>query len=248
MVGINTKVRWTKKRRVKGIIFAILSLTLAIAVLMQVAFPTGKPEFIGNVFDLVPKDIDLQGWVLQYQPLAESPEDGLRVIDILRFDQVAYVTYTRANTRISLYVAYWAPGSMSVRSVGYHSPDICWAEVGWRTVPEYSWEETMNVGKISFPVNHRVFTNGGMSEHVVFWHCIDGNVEKRKRRLKWTSSVFLNDLIYWDEPRHSEQFFIRISSNRPWAEIAREKIVTHFCSRWVRAAMPLARSPAAIAP
>jgi hypothetical protein len=81
-------------------------------------------------------------------------------------------------------------------------------------------------------MEHRIFQLGGQTEHVVFCHVVGG------RALSYGTGGlppwygFLSDLWARGFRQREEQFFLRISSNRPMEEFRETEPVTILLGRF----------------
>jgi len=138
-----------------------------------------------------------------------------------------WIEHPGKPTEITLYLAFWQPGQAPVSLVAAHTPDACWPGIGWVAQPESHVEDSWRVAGRSVPEAHsRVFANDGNLLHVWFWHFVGG----RPLEYENPSAVFRLfrlALKYGFQPER-EQLFVRISSNRSWAEISDEPLVAQF--------------------
>lgn len=164
--------------------------------------------------------------------------DGWRVItttdlyqfsDILRTEHLLERIYVRTDERgpfeLTLYIAYWPAGSVPVSQVASHTPDACWPGSGWtpKLVPER--HRDLRLGDHVIPrTEYRQFTSASNRvEHVWFWHVYDGAVISF--RDPYSVPALVNNALRYGFRREGEQYFIRLSSNRPWHELADEPLV-----------------------
>jgi hypothetical protein len=163
------------------------------------------------------------GWTV-----ATSP--GLdRFAATLQTDDLVERTYTKSaggrTTQLTVYLAYWPPGRTSVSVVALHTPDACWPGVGWTPVPSASARFSPVVAGRTLPAaESRVFTQRSLTQNVWFWHLYDGAaITQRDPR-----SVRELLTIAWRYGFRKEgaQMFVRISSNRPWTDLADEPLLT----------------------
>lgn len=154
--------------------------------------------------------------------------------DTLQTDHLAQRTYTRQTAQgpeqIILYLAYWRPGQASVSLVASHTPDACWPGSGWESIPVSSPRIRLAAGPRLLPeAESRSFQSGDFPQNVWFWHLFDGRPITQQNP---NSPAELLRLAWRYGFRHDgDQLFIRVSSNRPWAEIAREPLLETFFAR-----------------
>lgn len=183
--------------------------------------------FRGKVSDLLPTEGELSGWSVRSEPIAETVEMQKVVEDVLSYDDAEYRIYVRGNLRISVYLAYWRPGKMLVRAIAHHTPDVCWPKSGWICTEREARQDLPLGNSIAANTEHRVFTLQGQTEHVVFWHVVGDEIiaYSASGRPPWHAA--LTDLLRWGTRQKKEQFFIRISSNRPLEEFWPTDVVNH---------------------
>ncbi len=168
-----------------------------------------------------------------------TPNDLYQFADILQTNHLMERTYLRSTgpgqfKQLTVYVAYWAAGQTSVSRVATHTPDACWPGSGWtaqtinpsREVPEIS-------GLVVSPAEHRLFTNSaGFPQNVWFWHIYDGHVISY--RDPYSIPALFQIALQYGFRRPGDQFFVRISSNKPWAELKDEPLVREILTNLTR--------------
>jgi len=188
------------------------------------------PPLIGpppDVFTLMPETPD--GW-------KTATSNGLvRFADILETDQLGQRTYVKLLPNneplfVTLYMAYWKPGQAGVSVVATHTPDACWPGAGWTPIPVEAEEVSLALPERQLARSeYRIFTNNDAPQHVWFWHSYDREVIPEfepRRPLELLGSVFT-----YGVRSEGEQLFVRLSSNRPWADFAHEPLMTEIFSR-----------------
>ncbi|MGC6456059.1 MAG: exosortase-associated EpsI family protein [Coraliomargaritaceae bacterium] len=156
----------------------------------------------------------LEGWTIQEQDMATSPESSNRISEFLNFDDALFRTYEKSGIFIGLYVAYWKPGTASYRWAGAHTPDTCWIVNGW-TCSERQYAVPFTHKNTEFqPAEFGVYEKDGSVQSVYFWHLVGGEVMTYDQ--KGTPEIFgaLVDIQKHGLNLRQEQFFIRLSSNR----------------------------------
>jgi exosortase len=169
-----------------------------------------------------------------------TPKDLYQFADILRTSRLMERTYLRPAerpgqfTQLNVYVAYWAPGQASVSQVASHTPDACWPGSGWMAQPVADAHEIPAVpGLIISPGEHRVFANSaGFPQNVWFWHIYDGRVISY--RDPYSIPALFQIALQYGFRKPGDQFFVRLSSNRPWAELRNEPIVREILTNLTR--------------
>lgn len=177
---------------------------------------------------------ELAGWTVEEQPIAETAEMKRAVGELLNFDDAIFLSYRRGGRQFDVYAAYWKPGKMSQRLVAGHTPDVCWVGAGWRKVSAGNAAVAggapgggAGVEKFAWaPVGgeFRVFDDpGGARRWVAFWHRAGGRAVSYGDRggpPPWWA-VF-SDLAEHGLDQKKSQYFVRVSANVPWEELAAE--------------------------
>lgn len=148
---------------------------------------------------------EVPGWQVVSLSLGDSPEQTKVIEETLRCDRAINLQYTLDDFRVSIYAAYWRPGKIPVHMVARHTPDICWVAAGWRPIERTPLPSLSSAGDDSdSPVERRIFSNGGIIEHVVFFHVIDGEVSSLAQTdealgplLGWASNLFRYEFLFW---------------------------------------------------
>ncbi|MBI4624102.1 MAG: exosortase-associated EpsI family protein [Verrucomicrobia bacterium] len=152
----------------------------------------------------------------------------------LQTDHLAQRSYAKGSgsrlAEITIYVAYWRAGQAPVSLVASHTPDACWPGAGWTMLPIAQPRAQLVADGRPLPdAEYRLFQTGDYPQYVWFWHLYDG------RPISYRDPYSPTELlrIAWRYGfRHSgDQLFVRLSSNRPWAEIAGEQVLADFFAR-----------------
>ncbi len=179
--------------------------------------PPPPRTFHGSVKDLLPKIEDMPGWTVEYLPIADTPEMQAKVNEELNYDDAVFAVYTRGLERVSIYIAYWTPGKMPHRLVAGHTPDVCWVGGGWKTeAAESGVRWTVDDGRELLPCESREMTLNGNREHVLFWHIANGESISYGTRGLAPWYAFITDLFSRNLNQRPEQYFVRLSSPRPF--------------------------------
>ncbi len=180
---------------------------------------------------LLPNRAD--GWEVR------TPNDLYQFADILQTSHLLERTYLRPVgggqfTQLTVYIAYWAPGQASVSRVASHTPDACWPGSGWAAQPVADVHEIPALPGLNIsPGEHRIFKNStGFAQHVWFWHIYDGHVINY--RDPYSIPALFQIALHYGFRRPGEQFFVRISSNRPWPELQQEAVVREILTNLTR--------------
>jgi len=154
--------------------------------------------------------------------------------DVLQTDVLAQRTYTRdgpdGQLQVTLYAAYWRPGQASVSLVATHAPDACWPGAGWVLQPLPQSQEAVAAGGRNLATaEYRLFTSPHTPQYVWFWHLYDG------QPIAYINPYSLGRLLHiawlYGFRHDGDQMFVRVSSNRPWAEFAKEAFLQQFFTR-----------------
>jgi exosortase len=164
----------------------------------------------------------------------DTASDLYKFRDALQTDYLVQRTYSRDTgrgpERIIIYLAYWRPGQASVSLVASHTPDACWPGAGWEPVPVSEPRVNLVVGSHPLPgAEARSFVSGDYPQNVWYWHLYDGrSITQENPR----SPAELLRLAWRYGFRHDgDQLFVRISSNRPWANISHEPVLETVLNR-----------------
>jgi exosortase/archaeosortase family protein len=180
---------------------------------------------VPDLFALLPASA--AGWQIKTSDLYEFR-------GTLKTEHLAQRHYSRLTERgpveITLYVAYWRAGQAPVSLVASHTPDACWPGSGWVAVPAPEPQAHLTAADRTLPAaEHRIFRSAERPQHVWFWHLYN------RRPIQYQdpySPLALLELAVRYGFRHAgDQVFVRISSNRPWAEIASEPLLGDFFRR-----------------
>jgi exosortase len=204
----------------------LLAVALGLAAIVLVFFYANTRPFreragqgTPDLAALLPRAAD--GWQVS------TRDDLYQFRDILQTDVLAERTYRRGfgadGTEIILYLAYWRPGQAPVSLVSAHTPDACWPGAGWVQEP---MPESVGMAGPPAGAEGRLFVNSGYPQYVWFWHLYAG------RPIPYQDPYALSRLLsiawHYGFRHNGDQLFVRASSNRPWAEIAREPIIQRF--------------------
>ncbi|MFY9925108.1 MAG: exosortase/archaeosortase family protein [Opitutaceae bacterium] len=157
------------------------------------------------------------GWTAQTTPDLDQYSGILHTHALI--ERVYSEASAKGGAHITLYLAYWLPGQAPVSLVDAHTPDACWPGTGWEAEPEPADRARLTVDDRELPpAEYRRFRHDRFETHVWFWHLQGG------RPLTYVdpgSAVRLFGLAWhygFSQPK--DQLFVRVSSDRPWDEIA----------------------------
>lgn len=181
---------------------------------------------VPDLFALLPASA--AGWSVKSSDLYEFR-------GTLKTDHLAQRHYVRPGpgadaTEIIIYVAYWRAGQAPVSLVASHTPDACWPGAGWSQLANSTPRAPLPLAaRTVADAEHRRFAAGNRPQFVWFWHLYDGRPITYQDPY---SALALLQIAWRYGFRHSgDQLFVRVSSNRPWDEIAGEPILGEFFAR-----------------
>ena len=174
-----------------------------------------------NLAALLPREAD--GWQVY------TTKDLYRFSAALRSEHLAERTYVKLIggkvVHLTVYLAYWAAGQVSVSAVATHTPDACWPGAGWSPLPQPTPQRALPLGGRILPLaEYRQFTNAGSPpEHVWFWHLYDGRAINY--RDPYSVRALIEIALQYGFRREGAQVFVRWSSNEDWDRLANEPLV-----------------------
>lgn len=173
----------------------------------------------------IPAEID--GWIVRDDPLGPTEFLQTAVEKTLNFDDVINRTYRKGNLSFGVYVAYWSPGRMPVQKVASHTPDRCWSENGWRCEEMRAGERLSTREGELRPAYWRLFSTpvaASARQYVLYWHIVGDELydygdgfNRRPDPLKWW-----RETVHYAIKGSVEQYFFRLTSNRPFEEILQD--------------------------
>ncbi len=201
----------------RTIISVAAALLLLVAAVLQShpVPPSVRPTT--RLADILP--LQLPGGSSRDEPIATTEEMKRAVGELLNYDDAVFRVYQMPGWRISVYAAWWSAGKMSPRLVAAHTPDVCWPGNGWERDREAEGRhgplnQTLDAAGLATG-ECRVFKIRGMSEHVVFWHKVGGEM------VSYGTGYAPPWWAVFDEIRRKglnlrqEQLFVRVSSDKP---------------------------------
>lgn len=223
-------------RRRPGIPGAMLQAPLTVALLLSVLlvgffFANTRPSPrhnlpVPDLLALLPAES--AGWQVH------TSDDLFQFSATLHTEHLAQRTYARINEgtpeQITIYLAYWRAGQAAVSLVASHTPDACWPGSGWTPVRRHQapLEQFAVAGQPVPAPESRLFLSGRLPQHVWFWHLYDGR--PIAYRDPYSARELLNIAWHYGFSHDGDQLFVRISSNRPWEEIADEPLLAEVFS------------------
>jgi hypothetical protein len=162
---------------------------------------------------------DLPGWRSEDYDMAESPEAAARISNFLNFDDSLFRVFSRGGVQVGVYIAYWTPGKTSYRWAGAHTPDTCWVQAGWTRL-DRRHEVPLQAGQTALkPAEFGTYEKDGHARDVYFWHLVGGEPYGYSQQGMHNIWAALLDVKRFGLNLRKEQFFIRLSSNRPLEEL-----------------------------
>lgn len=200
------------------LIFGTIALALALGLRGYFAVvPPPEPTLEEPLTQIFPDK--LPGWRVEDMDVANTEEASNRVSNFLNFDDALVRSYTKGDTFIRLYIAYWKPGTASYRWAGVHTPDTCWVKNGWSCDErEYSIPFSHNSQAFE-PAEYGIYSINGHTEVVYFWHLVGGRSYSYKQHSLHNIWGALTDIRDHGLKLREEQFFIRFSSNKTLDEL-----------------------------
>jgi exosortase len=213
------------------LVLGATTLLLGVLHLKTRAHPRGQAPTVA-IDTLLPSQFD--GWETVTNEELHTFSAQLQT-DFL--SQRTYVRNTfRGPVQITVYLAYWPAGQASVSLVASHTPQACWPGAGWVEKRGANTRVVLESGGTRLPAaEYRGFELGGFPQNVWYWHLFGGEV------IHPDATPSLGQLLslawHYGFRDEAPQLFIRISSNRPWQEIADEPLVMELISRLGRAGL-----------
>lgn len=206
-------------RLLLGSIVALLVLGIAAQFLFQLGRAPSAEILPADILPnqlagVVVKDLDIGGTELLNAAIAEG----------LGFSDYRYKEYRRGNDYFTIYLGYWQARQRHFMDLGTHAPDNCWVSNGMTMLPKLP-KHTFALGaegSAMWPAETRTFDNRGLKLHVVYWHLLNGKPIDYTRYGTGKTLGYLLDNIsgYWRGT--GEQYFIRIMSPMPIAELEQD--------------------------
>jgi len=149
----------------------------------------------------------------------------------LQTENLAQRTYSKTTptgpVEVTIYLAYWRAGQAPVSLVASHTPDACWPGAGWSALPTAQPRGPLAFGARVLPeAEYRFFKSGDYPQHVWFWHLYDRRIIRY--RDPYSPLELLRIALRFGFRHEGDQLFVRVSSTRPWADIAPEPLLAAF--------------------
>ena len=205
---------------------AMVAAALLLVASAAVAFSTGgqsagaSPAPPPNLETLLPEPPP--GWTASTTPDMDQYSGVLHTHALM--ERVYSDGVSPGGTRLSFYLAYWRPGEAPVSLVDAHTPDACWPGTGWKAEPVANERSVLEAGGRELaPAECRLFTHEGFATHVWFWHLYGGRPLVFVDPYSATRLLKIAWRFGFGSPE--DQLFVRVSSNKPWQEIASQPAV-----------------------
>lgn len=210
--------------------WALAGTLLSALVLVTIFVTNTRPSIrrdapVPNLFALIPGSVD--GWQVKTTDLYEFR-------GTLKTEHLAQRSYARVAggqpTEVIIYLAYWRAGQAPVSLVASHTPDACWPGAGWVPQPTAQARTPLQADQRALPeAEYRKFQLGERPQHVWFWHLYDG--QPIAYRDPYSPLELLRIALKYGFRHDGDQLFVRVSSNRPWDQIAAEPLLAEFFAR-----------------
>jgi len=193
-------------------------------VFVMLTRPTRPDDEQPDLLHMLPSRAE--GWQVNVNP------NLYQFSGVLQTENLAERTYRKKTEdgqmlQLTVYVAYWEPGSTSVSQVAMHTPDACWPGGGWTLVEDGKTpprEALRLADSQTLPTaESRHFTNGGYPQYVWFWHLYDRRpvgYEDPRSAVRLLKQAWQHGFS-----RNGSQCFIRVSANIPWGELKDEPLL-----------------------
>lgn len=225
-----------KASKISAVLIAVLVLLGAL--LLQVGgvrdVKRGDTTSTANPIGLAEKiPFAVSNWTMRDEPLGPTEFVQSEVEKNLNYDDMVNRLYTKGDVQFGVYVAFWSPGRMPVQKVASHTPDRCWSENGWKCLDDRFPEELESYNTPLLPAYWREFSPpaGTAKTYVLYWHLVGGDPYDYGTGF----NRMIGPVAWWRETLHyaikgsAEQYFIRLTSNRPfdgiWTDAGVQEIV-----------------------
>lgn len=193
-------------------VFLLLAITLQVMSSIRGASTVGNPDLISRL------PTESSGWQVVDHSIADTPEMKRAVDEMLNYSDAIFREYKKGERRLAIYVAYWKPRKFHPRMIAMHTPDICWVGNGWKMeAADYEYK-LKHEGLPLLPAQYREFITNSERTYVVYWHTVNGSLSGYAMGAKSRSHGFLDNFLHDLRSASGEQYFIRLSSNKPWSE------------------------------
>ena len=198
--------------------FALIVLLIAVSVGVYTVVRTDANATHAGLIGTLPAA--KSPWTQHDMAIANTELMKKSVGELLNYDKAFFREYQNGEKALTVYAAYWRPHKFNPRLISIHIPDVCWVGNGWQmSNPDYAYPVMLPGNRKAWPAQYRFFTMEETSQHVLYWHIVDGRLSGYAEGPGSRSqSVFAS---LWEGIKGEgagEQFFIRLSSPQPWSE------------------------------
>ena len=200
-----------KKTAALVLLFSALLFAVGFSLFHSPAGPTQGPgvDLAARLPSMVP------GWEVTDLPLGATEAQSSSAQKTLGLDGFVQRKYERYDSSVTVYVAYWKPGSTDTRLAASHMPDRCWVENGWKLTGARHAEAPDFCGVRTIPAEFRTFEMGHTSLNVYYWMLVNGESYEFGDRLNSYPSPwrFVKSFLHEMARGRPEIYFVRISSD-----------------------------------
>jgi hypothetical protein len=212
------------------LIFCAVLLLVAVAITLFKPWVPESSRSYGLLIAGLPATYS--GWQVAEQEVASTPEMKYAVAQMLNYDEAILRDFRQGDVQVTLYVAHWKAAKFPARLVAQHTPEVCWPGFGWNQVQaDYNRDVLLPDGKPALPGQFVSFEKNQQPCHVVYWHIVNGRLSGFASGPQSRSLSILDS--FWQDVRAAsgEQLFVRISSNKAWAQIKGEPLLNELLIR-----------------
>ena len=223
----------------------------ALVVLVVLTFGAG---WLGYVVARTERPVPVAGEVPELARLIPAaPVEGWavatrgdlgRFASILQTEHLLERVYSKTGddgglVQVTVYAAWWPAGAASVSTVAAHTPEACWPGAGWVSVPATDGRRALPLadGRQAAEAEQRSFRNRDYPQTVWFWHLVAGEPLRPFEPRSWREQLrlFFKNGVRRDQ----SQAFVRLSSNRDWAELAGEPLIQEVLQGFAELGVPV---------
>lgn len=200
-------------KKIVALVLIVLALVFAVGfqfVHQPAALPAGPTVDFSDKLPSMPA-----GWQSEDLPLGATEAQSDSAEKTLGIDGFIQRKYEHYGQSVTVYVAYWRPGSTDTRLAASHTPDRCWVENGW-TCTGARHSETLDFGGVAtLPAEFRSFEMNHMKLNVYYWLMVNGERYDLGNRLNGIPSpwLFVKSFVHEMALGRPEITFVRISSD-----------------------------------
>lgn len=173
----------------------------------------GRPPHLKGVLPT-----NLPGWRVADEQIGETEIIRRSIAAQLSYDEAVYRSFRRGNDYFTIYIAYWGRGKTPARIVASHTPDRCFTLSGMRCIMMKFNHSLAEFGAINTQAEWRLFEDHDKQHtYVIFWHRVGGQLYDYNSQFNAIPNLksWIRDAFQQAVAGTPEQYFIRITSNRP---------------------------------